>query len=651
MRAERLTILLALLVLVTGALAYYPGLSGPMLFDDKPAMSANEAVQIHGGVLDEWRVAAFSSGSGPLRRPVSMLSFAGNYVVQGGFFPFGVKLVNLFIHLAISALLYKLFNSVLEALAIGRDAGKRRLIALTGAAIWLLHPLHVSTVLYAVQRMAQLSTLFAVAGLLLFVRYRRRWAEYGAQVGEVAAAVLWLLLLTALAALSKENGALLPWLVVVLEVAVFRGRWAGQRILSLQAAGWVLLGLPVVLVIALLAWYPEPLISGYASREFTLSERLLTQVRLLWRYVGWILVPNINDMGFQHDDIPLSQDWLSPATTLLAVLGWGAALIVSLKLRGRYPLFLLAVLFFLVGHSMESSVLPLEMVYEHRNYLPDIFICLGMSTVLVLVVSRTGSVNIAYPVGGVLIVLGVLLFLRAESWSDELILSRTNLAQHPESSRSNYFYANALLRHYRQRESLGLDEQEAGDSLLLSRHFFERMYQTNERDAAALVMLYYLDSQFFPQLQARVDWFSELETLLESRTLQPSDWNALETLFECLAAGTCEAGPERVTGLLDTLALRYPRAAAVDRFRYRYLQSRGAAPEELLPILQRVEALDPAAAWTHYHLLYEQAQNHDIAEMYDQARRWMQSDPKRQHLHQLKDLFTDTDAGAESSDG
>ena len=92
-------------------------------------------------------------------------------------------------------------------------------------------------------------------------------------------------------------------------------------------------------------------------------------------------------------------------------------------------------------------------------------------------------------------ILCLLLFVRVQTWSDELMLSRINLAQHPKSSRSNYFYANALLRHYRRSEERGLSDRERNESLLLSRHYFERMYQTNERDVAALVMLFYLDGQ------------------------------------------------------------------------------------------------------------------------------------------------------------
>ena len=631
--------LVAGLLLLAAMLIYLPGLSGPLLFDDQPALSGNPLVQIEGDVLDEWRVAALSSGSGPLRRPVTMLTFAANHVVVGDFSPAGLKAVNLAIHIAVAALLYFLCMSILAALAGGGDLYTRRLVALTAAAIWLLHPLNVSTVLYAVQRMAQLSTLFVVAGLLVFMHYRQRWAQSGASAGDLMAAALWVLLLTLAAVLSKENGALLPWLVVVLEVCIFRGIWAGRPKPWLARVGWLALVFPVVLVLVLLVVAPENLVGGYAAREFTLEERLLTQGRLLWRYLGWLCVPNIGDMGFQHDDIALSTGLLAPWTTGLALAAWGLAGALALVFRKRFPLLLLALLFYLVGHSMESTLLPLEMVYEHRNYLPGMLICLLLAWFVVVPIANSSKVGVWYPVAGVLAVLAVLSFLRVQSWSDELLLAQSNLANHPQSSRSNYFYANAMLRHYRRGESQGLDEHEQAEALLLSRHYFERMYQTNNRDVAALVMLYYLDNRYFTQMQEQVDWLARLEQLLQTRRMQPSDWNALEMLIGLFAADVDQVDSAVVLALLDQLAERYPDSTDLLRYRYQYLSALGADQSELLVLLQRGLDLAPRNAWFYYQMIYEQSRVPDIAGMYSYARLWLLNDPGRYHLLQLKDLF------------
>lgn len=639
MRHSTSLALFAALIALAALLVYLPGLSGPLFFDDKPALTANELVKIDGSAFDEWRAAAFSSHSGVLRRPIAMLSFAANHALVGDFSPAAVKAVNLAIHLAIAGLLYGLSLALLSFLRLGREPSVRQLTALVAAGIWLLHPLHVSTVLYSVQRMAQLSTFFVLAGLLLFTLYRRRWAEVGATTGEVLAAALWLLLLTALAALSKENGVLLPWLIVVLEVCVFRGVWAGTSVRWLRAGGWLALATPVVLILLLLGLAPEFITGGYAWREFTLEQRVLTQARLLWSYLGWFWLPNINAMAFQHDDIPLSMGLLAPVSTLVCVVAWPLALLAAFVLRLRYPLLLLALLFYLVAHSMESTVYPLEMVYEHRNYLATVFMSLVIAALLVIPASSSRRVKVAYPVLAVLAVLCLLLLVRVQSWSDEFRLAYTEASNHPDSPRSNFFYANALLQRYEDGAAQGLNEEETRGALLLSRHYFERMYQNDNNNLGALVMLYYLDSLFFPVLREQVNWWQKLEVALANRTLQASDWNALNTLVECLASGICEASRGQVLAQFDALAGRYPQSARVLRLRYLYLSGQGAEPAELLPLLQRAQELAPRADWAYAYLVNEYDRAGDVAQMYEVTRLWLLNDRQRYQLPRIKSLF------------
>jgi hypothetical protein len=648
--SRRLRLLYGLVFSLAGLL-YLPGLDGPFLLDDRAALTENKLVHIDGDTLDEWRTASLSSGSGPLRRPITMLTFAANHALAGDFSAVWVKAVNLAIHLASGLLLYGIFLGVLNGLAIMSDRDTRKLVALTAVAIWLLHPLNVSTVLYPVQRMAQLATLLIAAGLLVFILYRQRWAQVGAGPGEVFAAALWLLLLTLLAALGKENGALLPWLLVVLEVVVFRGVWAGRSNRLLRTVGWLLLIAPVVAILLLYFFNPVLLQQGYTGREFTLEERLLTQARLLWRYLGWICLPNINDMGFHHDDIPLSTGLMSPITTALALIGWSLVLVVALAQGRRWPLLLLAVLFFLVGHSMESTVIPLEMVYEHRNYLPAAMVCLLLAYLIVVPAERSKRVAVGYPLVGVLAVLSLLLLVRVQTWSDEVQLGRINIANHPDSARANHLYGNALLRTVQDTNQYPLSEAERNELLLLSRHYFERMYQADERDVAALVMLAYMDATFFPQLQDQVDWLVPLQDLLLSRRLQPTDWNGLGLLFDLAGSGAAVASQAQLEGILDILEERYPDSPDVQRFRYQYLAGSNAESAQLLPPLQRAQQQAPGASWVYHMLLREQARSLDISGMYESARLWLLNDPNRYHIHQLRGLFGEATSAAEKTDG
>ena len=328
-----------------------------------------------------------------------------------------------------------------------------------------------------------------------FVRYRQQWVERGASAGELVAAALWLLLLTVLAALSKESGALLPWLLMVMEVC-FSRQVGGP---SQCPAACRRLGYPPASGSGCGPALPDKSAgsgAGVCRARIHLVERLLTQARVLWRYLGWLCLPNINDMGFQHDDIPLSTSLLRPFYT-------GSGLRLAGCGPGRIPVEAA-----LPAVAAGSAVFPGGPEYGVQRHTagdgvraPQLparhFVCLALAWAVVTAASRSARVNTWYPVFGVLAVLCLSLFIRVQTWSDELTLSRVNLAQHPQSSRSNYFYANALLRHFRQAEQLGLGQREQDESLILSRHYFERMYQTNDRDVASLVMLYYLDSVYF----------------------------------------------------------------------------------------------------------------------------------------------------------
>ena len=162
---------LACTVLLACILAYSVALAGPLLFDDVPNLTANHFLHINGRIFDDWRVAIQSSDAGVLHRPLAMFTFTLNYVVSGGFFAASLKATNLVIHLLNAVLVFFFCQTVLRAPALKNphlNSYQSQVVALLAASIWLLHPLHVSTVLYAVQRMAQLSTLFTLAGLLVF---------------------------------------------------------------------------------------------------------------------------------------------------------------------------------------------------------------------------------------------------------------------------------------------------------------------------------------------------------------------------------------------------------------------------------------------------------------------------------------------------
>ncbi|MFN3587716.1 MAG: hypothetical protein ACK4UT_09450, partial [Moraxellaceae bacterium] len=181
----------------------------------------------------------------------------------------------------------------------------------------------------------------------------------------------------ALGVLCKENALLLC------AFCLFVGRFCFAPVTSHRPL-WRLLTIPL-LVAPLLAFMAYVLIDtqwftrGYEHRNFTAWERLLTQGPVLVDYLRNLLFPRLSGTGLYFDDYPVSRSLLAPPKTLLAWLllfGWAG---LAITWRQRLPLFAFGTGFFFVGHSMESSVLSLELYFEHRNYLPQLGLWLCMA--------------------------------------------------------------------------------------------------------------------------------------------------------------------------------------------------------------------------------------------------------------------------------
>ncbi len=359
------------ILLLTGWI-YWPGLSGPILLDDAANLERVQAlVSEEGFVVD----VLTDNPSGPLGRPVAMASFLLDlYLLDGGVW--GAKLTNLLIHLSTGVLVWLFSLQVFTALG----ASRRRECALWVAAFWLLAPLLVSTTLYMVQRMAQLATLFSLVALSAYLHWRRDGEGGGWRSPWWPIA----LLAVVLAVLSKENALLVLPLLVLVELAVLQPRdhprVGGGLVDHLLKLHVGLAALGLLAVAAYLMLFFDGLVAGYGIRDFTLIERLLTQPRILWHYLAQLLWVDSQALGLYHDAYPFSTGLTSPRSTLWALLA--LLLVVPAALLAlRYKVMRgvgFGLLFFLVGHALEGSVFPLELYFEHRNYLPAVGVFIAL---------------------------------------------------------------------------------------------------------------------------------------------------------------------------------------------------------------------------------------------------------------------------------
>jgi tetratricopeptide (TPR) repeat protein len=418
---------LMLTLLAGTALIYYLGKGGPLVLDD---MHLNSLNNLQSGVVP-WYAVVMTNSSGTFGRPVSMLSFLLNYWTSG----FNVdvfKLTNIALHLTCGFLFFLFFKSSLRDTTYSKHADW---VALLSAACWLLSPFFSSTVLYVVQRMAILSSIFVLLSLLAYLRFRNSLV-----VGRFDIFQLLLFFLSAiLGVLSKESAALIPLFILVIEfffctpIHDVKGRrW-------LRSLLWMIVFVPIVLAIGLVL-IKNQLVLNYDARAFTLDQRLLTEPRILWSYIGELLVPTSSNFGLFHDDVVISKGLLNPFQTLLAIVGWIATAVGLFFARKNQDLRPIAggIAFFMVGHAMESTIFPLELYFEHRNYLPGggIYLAVILSGSLLidkgLIKQRVAHIAIiAY-----LSIFAVALSQRALIWSSYITLMYSSLESHPNSSRA-----------------------------------------------------------------------------------------------------------------------------------------------------------------------------------------------------------------------
>ena len=359
------------LLVATAIWAYAPGLSGDFLFDDFANLTALGAT----GPVDDWPTFwryITSGNADPTGRPLALLSF----LIDGNNWPadpYPFKRSNLILHL---------FNGLLLGTVLwrlGRIVAPDQLqraaaAALLGSAIWTLHPLMVSTTLYVVQRQAMLPATLVLLALHGWVSGRQLLLN-GSQHRATLCMLTSVGAGSALAILSKGNGILLPALIGTIEIGILRS-WPdptpARRLTQLRL---ILLWIPSLLVAGyLLSRIPGAIEATPKFRPWTLGERLLTQPRVVLDYLGLLIVPRPFTAGLYNDNIAVSTGLVSPWTTLPAMLIVASMPVAGWLARKRQPLVASAVFFFCVGHALESTVIPLELYYEHRNYLPSLLL-------------------------------------------------------------------------------------------------------------------------------------------------------------------------------------------------------------------------------------------------------------------------------------
>jgi len=433
----------ALTVVASVVAVYWPGIYGPFIFDDYANIVDNSYLKLNTLELGTLFDAAMSSESGPLGRPLPMLSFSLNYYFSGNVDdPFQFKLINVFTHAINGLLLLGIFYLGIkryEVTEVSKHFANNRQIlyfATLAALLWALHPVHLTSVLYVVQRMTSLSAMFVLAAILTYL-YGRSISVTGYPTKGWTISILGTLFFWVLGLLSKENSALLPLYIVLIEFTLYRSQfplnlWDN---LSQKQKNISLFTIFLVAVLAIICAISVSL-PGYAERPFSFGERVLSQPRILLFYLYLILFPRIDAFGIFHDDIVLSSGLMSPWTTLPAIFMVTALLSLAVLLYRKHKPLTFAIMWFFVSHLMESTFYPLEPVHEHRNYLAVIGPVVAILYLTLVAVRFTNKRTIFLLPICFLALYAVITPLRAWHWSDLASLHDFEVRNHPNSARA-----------------------------------------------------------------------------------------------------------------------------------------------------------------------------------------------------------------------
>lgn len=446
--------LLTLFLLVAAvSLVYSNTLDAPFVFDDVINIRNNPHIRLTHISTDGIHSAGFRSLMA--RRPVANISFALNYYVHR-YRVAGYHLVNISIHIATGILLYYLVKTTL-ALAAVRPG---RSIAFFTTLIWMMHPVQTQTVTYIVQRMNGLATMFYLASLLMYIKGR---------LAEKAMKRILLfggcLLAGILALGSKEIAVTLPFFILLYEWYFFRQlsrEW-------LKRYAPVFAGLPCFGVMLLYIYLgPDPftsLFAYYEVRDFNMFQRVLTEFRVVVFYMSLLLFPHPSRLNLAHD-FPISFSFTEPATTLPAMAVVMGLVVLAACIAKSKPLISFCMLWYFGNLAVESSVIPLELVFEHRNYLPSTLACL----LLVLSVYRwAGSEALRLSIVGALVLICALWsYERNGYWRDKVVFWQDSLKKSPQLARAHLNLGVALegrgrvdeaMHHYRESLRLKPDDE------------------------------------------------------------------------------------------------------------------------------------------------------------------------------------------------
>jgi hypothetical protein len=399
------------IALIAGFEVYWPALYGPFLLDDTHLQyMLPDAASMP---LTDWLHQM---------RPLLMFSFWLNFQQSGAESTFGYHLVNLFLHLCNTVLIFLAVRKILSWATV--EQRHVPILSFFAAGLFLLHPAQTESVSYVASRSETLSVFFVLAAFVVFL-YRQTAALSVPRI-------LCILVLFAAAGLSKEHTAVLPVLFILTDYY-----WRFEFSPSLIWRNWKLyvpvaigVGIAAVRILAILRNNPT---AGFEMRDLTWVQYFFTECRVIWDYVRLFFIPAGQNLD---PDVGISRNILAHG----AVFGLAGLLIASVLAwiyRRRFPLTSYGWFVWLILLAPTSSFVPIrDPMAERRMYLPFIGLLL-----VILEFLRRWKVSRNVLVGTLALVLvaeGALTYQRNLLWGNAIDIWKDTVSKSPAKYRPSF---------------------------------------------------------------------------------------------------------------------------------------------------------------------------------------------------------------------
>lgn len=290
-----------IILMFLGCLAVYSNtLHVPFAFDDHPFILKDKAVHITEISLP--RLARAACAGKPGQRPLSNISFAINYYFGQGH-PKDYHIVNFFIHFFAGIFLFFLiYQTIILSFQLNKNQNARfsitgilsfkpEMVAFFAAFVWLLHPIHIESVTYICQRMTSMAGLFYILSLMFYVNGRLT-VQANPKSYIIGGLLFFGCMVSGMLSIAgKPNAATLPVVIFFYEWFFFQdlsAAWIKRRFVWI---GGVAIVFCIFCLIFLGNTPIDRILSAYTRRDFTLSQRILTESRVVVYYISLIFFP------------------------------------------------------------------------------------------------------------------------------------------------------------------------------------------------------------------------------------------------------------------------------------------------------------------------------------------------------------------------